>query len=195
MSMNAGNNVPAWFADLPITDPRCTNDSCVAFKNAHAASQARVSWDSQFHYGWFVAWIYSGITTIFVALYLLHRLAGSRILQETSAEENDQRITAWAKLRAAIRIFSYRRIPGRLGDYLGLPSVGILLLILSTTVAVVAMIFSQGYYYREKRAYGSPPIGVRTGLMSASLIPFLVALSGKVSRSRFYCQLPLVVKS
>lgn len=180
MSANT-NDVPSWLANLPITDPRCANESCIAFQNAEAASQAKVSWGSQFHYGWFVCWIYAGILGVFIAIHLLHRIAEVRVPPHLITEPGDRKIGLLKKLKALTRIFSYRRVPGKIGSFLGLPSFGVLFIILVATVASTAMVFAQGYYYRERRGYGSPPIGVRAGLMSAALIPLLVALSGKVS--------------
>lgn len=36
-------------------------------------------------------------------------------------------------------------------------------------------------YYRERREYGSPPLGVRTGLIAFALIPLTFATVGKVN--------------
>ena len=41
------------------------------------------------------------------------------------------------------------------------------------------MSFVQKPYYRLHRGFGSPPLGVRTGLMAIALTPIIVALSGK----------------
>ena len=43
------------------------------------------------------------------------------------------------------------------------------------------MAFTEHFYYRGKRGYGSPPLGVRTGLMAFALIPLTWATAGKVN--------------
>jgi hypothetical protein len=38
---------------LPLSDPLCANDTCLAFAEAGDASQTLISWTSQFSYGWY----------------------------------------------------------------------------------------------------------------------------------------------
>ena len=182
MSMSSSiTPVPEWLVNLSITDPRCANDSCTAYKGAHAASQARVSWDSQFHYGWYMCWTYAAILGIFAALHLVQLSVDFQTRRKADGRNDERKGPGlFDKVAALVRSMSYRRLPGKIGAVLGVPSAGVLFLILIAVIASTAMIFTQAYYYREKRGYGSPPIGVRTGLMSASLIPLLIALSGKV---------------
>ncbi|KAJ5711106.1 ferric reductase like transmembrane component-domain-containing protein [Penicillium malachiteum] len=42
--------------DLPLYDPYCNTDACLAFKKAHAASQKAVSYAHQFDYGHYTVW-------------------------------------------------------------------------------------------------------------------------------------------
>ena len=70
---------------------------------------------------------------------------------------------------------------GALGNKLGLPSAGLLILLLLGVAVVSSMAFAIRPYYRQHRGYGSPPLAIRAGLMAASLTPLLVALSGKVN--------------
>ncbi|KAF1981631.1 hypothetical protein K402DRAFT_318148, partial [Aulographum hederae CBS 113979] len=139
-------------------------------------SQAQISWASQFEYGWWTAWIYAIVLAAFSAIFIYHLV----IDREASSNARDKPSIP-DKCAAAIRWFSYRRISGRVGDYLGLPSYGVLLLVVLALAASLIMSFVQHPYYRMFRAFGSPPLGVRTGLMAASLIPLIVALSGKVN--------------
>ena len=48
---------------LPLSDPLCANDTCLAFAEAGDASQALISWTSQFRYGWYTLfyWVRSSI--------------------------------------------------------------------------------------------------------------------------------------
>ncbi|KIW03466.1 uncharacterized protein PV09_05235 [Verruconis gallopava] len=173
MHGDTGTSVPEWFVNLPLSDPRCRNDSCAAFKQAHTASQKQISWASQFEYGRYTTWFYVGIVGLFVFARLLHVQADRKACSEAVGLKH--------KLKAAIRFVSYRRISGRVGVYLGLPSIGVLILILVSFIVATAMSFTQRPYYRGSRLYGSPPLGVRAGLMAAALIPLIIALGGKVN--------------
>jgi len=175
-----GNTVPVWFQELPMTDPRCRNDSCIAFYAAHNASQAQISWASQFQYGWWTSWIYAIVIFLFACTYLWHVLT-DRKPQASSFADAKASPSILDKTTAAIRSLSYRRLSGRLANYLALPSLGVCTLLLLFTVALTVMTFAQHPYYRPYRKMGSPPLGVRTGLMAAALIPLNVALAGKVN--------------
>ncbi|KAF2238176.1 hypothetical protein EV356DRAFT_440975 [Viridothelium virens] len=50
-----------------------------------------------------------------------------------------------------------------------------------STATLTIMTFAVPPYYRARRGFGSPPLAVRTGLVSAALIPLLIALAGKVN--------------
>ena len=43
---------------LDLDDPLCANDTCLAFAEAHNASQALISWGSQFMYGHYVIMVW-----------------------------------------------------------------------------------------------------------------------------------------
>ena len=58
--------------DLPLQDPRCINDSCLAFLAAHTLSQAQVSYTLQFEYGRWVTWYYLIIIFIATIIHLFH---------------------------------------------------------------------------------------------------------------------------
>ncbi|KAF2102904.1 hypothetical protein NA57DRAFT_33502 [Rhizodiscina lignyota] len=125
-----------------------------------------------------MCWIYAPIIAFFSVVFFAHLYLDRR----PRSKEVDRRGPGlWDKTVALLRSFTYRRLPGKIGVFLGLPSAGVLFLIMIAAVASIAMTFTESPYYREKRGYGSPPIAVRTGLMSTSLIPLLIALSGKVN--------------
>jgi len=58
-------------------------------------------------------------------------------------------------------------------------SLGVAAFILLASLFATIMTFAQRPYYRMFRGFGSPPLGVRTGLMAVALTPIIVALSGK----------------
>ena len=177
---SATSPVTEWFANLPLTDPRCRNDSCIAFKNGHTASQATVSYYHQYDYGRYVVWIYTGLVGFFVVLFILNLILDLKPRRKMITPPG-----LGQKAKAAIRSFTYRRIPGPVGQYLALPSFGIITFIVLLVIATFIMPFIERPFYRQFRGYGSPPLGVRTGLMSAAMIPLCVALAGKVSNINF----------
>lgn len=135
-----GSGVAPWFTALPLSDPRCRNDSCKAFKAGHTASQLQISWTSQFLYGQYVTWYYLAFIGLFAAIFGAHT-AQDRWLREVNDCATKPGLID--KLTAAVRSISYRRISGRVGVYFGLPSVGIMVLMQLATVATAAMSFAQ----------------------------------------------------
>lgn len=115
---------------------------------------------------------------IFIAAIVFQIRSLWRSAPET---RDDNRPSLFDKSLALWRSIAYRRVPGRLARYFSWPSLGVLILLVICTAALIAMSFAQHPYYRGKRAYGSPPLGVRTGLMAFALIPLVIALGGKVN--------------
>lgn len=169
------SQVASWFADLPLSDPRCKNDSCIAYHKAHVASQAQISWASQFLYGHYVAWFYAIILAFFIAAFWYNQLR-DRFIQRPSTSP-----PRWcSRSIALVRSFTYRRFRGKIAEYLRLPSFGVLFLIVFFFFSATLMVFAQHPYYRPRRGFGSPPLAVRAGLMAFALIPLEIALAGKV---------------
>ena len=56
--------------DLPLQDPQCNNDSCLAFLAAHTLSQAEISYTRRFEYGQWVTWYYLIIIFLAMIVYL-----------------------------------------------------------------------------------------------------------------------------
>ncbi len=160
----AATTAPTSVANLNLGDPRCNSDSCLAFKVAHAASQAEVSYYYQFEYGKWISYYYLIILSFFVAAYI-HRLWSYRKNAVASAA-----VTGADKAIALYRSFTYRRIPGAIGVYLGLPSFGLLFLTTISLVLIMAFSFAIHPYYRLYRGFGSPPLAIRAGLMSVALV-------------------------
>lgn len=161
--------------NLPLSDPSCNSDACLAFKAAHDASQVQISYASQFWYGHYTTWYY------LVAIFLAMVFYVYKLLENQRAFPHPPSTTLSDKAIALVRWISYRRIRGRFADKFGLPSLGLLIFVLITCLYLLLLTFIQRPYYRGHRGYGSPPLAVRTGLMAIALTPIIVALSGKVN--------------
>ena len=179
MSLKPGS-LSSPYANLPLTDPKCMNDSCIAYYGAHNASQAAVSWTWQFEYGHWVTYYYVILIFLALLLHLSRHLRGRRSSNH-AAVPNSQKVGPWSRARAAFRAVSYRRLHGRWADYCGLPSAGMLAFLLATTLFLAVLTFAVQPYYRERRGYGSPPLAIRTGLMAIACTPVLFALAGKTN--------------
>ena len=178
MSMSSSVSNDSVFANLSLADPRCDNDSCLAFRSAHAASQAAVSYAWQYEYGHWTTWYY----IILLGFFAL--LNGVRLWRENRSESghgHSGATSAFDKVRALRRWLSYRRPRGAFFDRLGLPSLGMLSFLGAAALFFGVATFAVQPYYREHRGYGSPPIAVRTGLMAVACTPILVALAGKAN--------------
>jgi hypothetical protein len=132
----AKDSVASWFQNLPLSDPRCTNDSCIAFETAHTASQNQISWGSRFLYGHYVVWIYTGLIGMFAVNFLVILLVDSKPQPKSTKSPS-----SFQKLKAMWRRFTYRRISGPIGAYLALPSFGIIAMVSIGTAATFIMSF------------------------------------------------------
>lgn len=164
--------------NLTLSDPKCNNDSCKAFYEAHQLSQKEVSYNHQFEYGHYVSWFLLVALGLFAVSYWLRRSAKHQCRKKghmaTGSALKYKALGMW-------RLVGYRRAPGRLSDRCGLPSTGILIFFGLGIVYCCALSFYERPYYRDHRGYGSPPLGVRTGLMAVALTPWIIALSGKAN--------------
>ncbi|KAL9038895.1 MAG: hypothetical protein Q9214_005098, partial [Letrouitia sp. 1 TL-2023] len=176
MSMHENHGGDLIVFSLPLSDPRCNNDSCRAFEVAHKESQAAVSYYWQYEYGHWTTWLYLAIIFLFMLLFIFQSWHDRhpRLLSNPQTSAFNRTVAIW-------RTFSYRRYRGHVADRLGLPSFGLQLLFLTAIIFAAVASFAVRPYYRERRGYGSPPLGVRAGLMAIALTPIIVALSGKVN--------------
>ncbi|KAF2492011.1 hypothetical protein BU16DRAFT_514606 [Lophium mytilinum] len=164
--------------NLPLADPLCANDTCLAYKAGHKASQAQISWASQFEYGHWTTWYYIIILGLSTLIYV-YRLIRNQYPHKPGLR-NDP-VSIRYKALAFARSLHYRRFSGRIGDALGLPSFGMLAFLLLMVAFLVILTFAERPYYRLHRGFGSPPLAVRTGLMAIALTPIIVALAGKAN--------------
>lgn len=182
MSMKAADvKVAGWFASLPMTDPRCNNDSCIAFEKAHKASQAAAPYTDQFLYGHYTLWIMAVVIFLASVHFFSQMLLGAKTRKSESEKESSGGPGLLDKLSATVRWISYRRLPGRFAAYFALPSLGVSILIACSWIAISVMSFAKTPYYRERRGFGSPPLAIRTGLMAFALVPITFATAGKVN--------------
>ena len=183
----SGSPADSSVASLPLSDPRCNSDSCLAFKAAHNASQAAISYYWQYEYGHWTTWYYVIIIGCFAIVHTIRLLRDRRRLRskEITARHNNSQsgivTRSFDFIKAAVRSMTYRRLHGRLHDRLSLPSVGMLLFLSAAVIFFIVATFAVQPYYRERRGYGSPPLAVRTGLMAVACTPILVALAGKAN--------------
>jgi hypothetical protein len=168
--------------NLPLSDLFCNTDACLAFKSAHANSQSVASYYHQFDYGHYTTWYYLAVLGVGVVYYGLRLYRNWRVL---SLNKGASGAKAGAFLTnrptALLRAVSYRSIGGVTAARFGVPTLGLLVFLLFTLLFFLLMTFLVHPYYRDRRGYGSPPLAVRTGLMSTALMPIIVALSGKVN--------------
>lgn len=153
-------------ANLPLSDPWCNSVKCLAFKAAEDASQAEVPFASQFLYGHWIVYYYCVFILGFSLLYVYRRLGAAYV------DYPEPKTTALQKITAVWRAFSYRKLK------IGM-SLGHTLLIGLGIVFMTILTFVQRPYFRPRISYGSPPLGVRTGMMALALTPIIVALTGK----------------
>ena len=74
----------------------------------------------------------------------------------------------------------YRRVTMPPLGMLGLPSGGVLALLLASFVFLTALVFAARPFYRLHLGYGSPPLAIRSGLLAFACIQLFIALTGKV---------------
>ncbi|KAF2404085.1 hypothetical protein EJ06DRAFT_578808 [Trichodelitschia bisporula] len=158
---------PLWH--LPIDDPRCVNDSCLAFVYGYWRDQARYA---NYRFPLYAQWtvcFYAVVVVLFTALYARRRLDD----QGRNVRLRERLVSYW-------RGFAYRRPAGSVGEWLDV-SYGQLLLFTLASVFLLVLPFFQGYYLRDLFRFGSPPLSVRCAFIISALLPVMIALAGKVN--------------
>ncbi|KAL2074944.1 hypothetical protein VTL71DRAFT_8724 [Oculimacula yallundae] len=163
---------------LPLTDSRCNSTTCLAFKAAQDASQAEIPFASQFVYGHYMVFYYCTLVLLFSILHAYRRLSRAyNFIDDVEPESEPElkaRPTIWQKTKAVYRFISY----GILRFGFQIPITQAIFLVLGVIFTAILTI-QQKHYFRPRLSYGSPPLGVRTGVMALSLMPAIVALCGK----------------
>jgi hypothetical protein len=103
-AMSMSSTGSASIANLPPSDPRCNNDTCLAFEVASATSQAQFSWADQFFYGHYMAYYY------YIFIFLFGLVHWSRKLKSGHIVYPEVKTTITQKMLAFGRSFTYRRI-------------------------------------------------------------------------------------
>jgi hypothetical protein len=198
MSMSSGQPyIDSPTENLTLSDPRCNNDSCKAFYNAHQLSQKLTSYAHQYDYGHYISWYLVVCLGVFAVVHFGRQWNEYRRLSGSSAVHTSPLQTARSKALALWRTMAYRRAPGWISTRFGLPSYGMLTFLLLNVLTFLLLnvltflllnvlyccilTFAVRPYYRNHRGYGSPPLAVRAGLMATALTPWLIALTSKAN--------------
>ena len=165
--------------NLPLSDPACIRaaEACTAFYAAANASQAAVPWVGQIAYGRWLMYYWVCLLCVFVLANLFKLWHQRRQLRRAASSGP----SAYTRLLATGRWVFYRRVTIWPLTLLGLPSAGVLTVLMTSIIVVTGMTFAARPYYREQFGFGSPPIAIRTGVMAYACVPLLVALAGKAN--------------
>lgn len=150
------------------------------YKHLQALSQKRVSWASNEAYGHYM--IYFCVVVIF--LFFIKRIVYHFTDCSSRLSNGNSNLAKrfYYKAAAINRWVGYRRLPKLICNIFQLPSsLGNFLLIAGGCLFMLCYTFIPGYWYRECRGFGSPPLAVRTGLQSTALLPIIIILSGKTN--------------
>ncbi|KAH7360986.1 FAD-binding domain-containing protein [Rhexocercosporidium sp. MPI-PUGE-AT-0058] len=167
-SSSAGGGTDTNTTYLPLSDPRCNDFVCLAFKAAGDASQGEIPFASQFVYGHYAVCYYSAFVIFFSILYLHRRLSAAFV------EYPEPNTTVPQKSKALWRFIKYKKLGFGI-------SLGHTMMIGLAILFMTVLTFVPRPYFRPRLSYGSPPLGLRTGVMALALTPAVVALSGKYS--------------
>lgn len=143
-------------------------------------SQKEVVWADQAKYGHYI--IYFCVVIIFVFMIkrlIYYQTDRSSILSEKSSNYSK---SWYYKIAAINRWVAYRRIPKFMCNLFQLPSsMGNFVVIMTGILFILLCSFIPRVWYRACAGFGSPPLAVRAGMESISLIPIIIILSGKTN--------------
>ena len=125
-------------ANLSLSDPNCTDESCQAFLNAENESQAAVSWAFQFQYGHWVTYYY----VIIIGLLLLIHISRAFMDRRATSRSSKLSTSMYQRAIALGRYVSYRRFTGNLLAWFGFPSFGMLAFFITTLAFLAALVFA-----------------------------------------------------
>lgn len=166
------------YADLPISNPNCMNDTCNAFAAGWNESYKDTSLISQLDYGFWTLCYYLSWGVLFALGNFIYLLRDYHARRYTRRQPSTHPCSWRHRVVAFYRSVIYRRFTGRLQ---ALPSFGMLALLSLSTVFFICLIFPEQPYLRSRFRFGSPPLSVRCALVISALMPLLIALGGKVN--------------
>lgn len=160
-------------------DMNMSSSPTSAFSDDNATYvQTSDPWTDQWKYARaFVCFFIVGLG-VFILTHIYCILEDRRHLRQNNP--TNKKPSLWNRLIAAIRRVSYRRLGGTMPG-LGLPSLGVCILILSCAIFTITWTFTVRPYYRPTRADGSPPLALRAGLFAVGMTPFIYALAFKAN--------------
>jgi hypothetical protein len=181
-------NAPGWLVPvstgvlvehLSIADPRCSNDTCRAFREGFAETERKTPLLRLLGYGKWTVWFYSFWILVFTTIYVSRRLHDR--LRRMKMKKRQPSLKD--KAVAFLRFWTYRRPSNRLTRKIGLRriSYGALTLLAISTAFLSVLPWPQRQYLRAHFILGSPPLSVRCAMIISALTPLTVALAGKVN--------------
>lgn len=166
--------------DLGIAGPRCSNDTCRAFREGFADDERKTPLLGLISYGKWTVWFYSIWILLFTAIYVSHLLHDR--LQRLK-RLSGQRPSPKDKAIAFIRFWAYQRPNNHFTRKIGLRQIsyGTLALLTVSTVFFIILPWPQQRYLRAHFRFGPPPLSVRCAMVISALTPLTVALAGKIN--------------
>ncbi|KAG2730701.1 hypothetical protein G9P44_006278 [Scheffersomyces stipitis] len=149
----------------------------------HKESSMKIAWASQAKYGKYT--VYFGVVIIFVALlkHLWYRFRDTRYKKNQSSRFIVPFIDVFV---AYSRFLGYKQVPERLSYFTSLPhSMGSAIFMFVSSLYLLCYCLVPHFWYRPCLGFGSPPLGVRAGIMATALTPFVYVLAGKANMITF----------
>jgi hypothetical protein len=173
----ATSTADANIVPISLSHAQCVNTNCSAYAIAQNFSLLEEPLPFSSNYARYATYIYLSIICLFSVFHLYHRFFDRT---ERSGTHTIYGPDLWDQCIGIWRSVMYRRLCGRISFYIELPSVGTLLMLISSIIAVSVLTFADHHYYRPKVEMGNSPLGIRAGMIATALIPLSIALAGKV---------------
>ncbi|RCK65603.1 Ferric/cupric reductase transmembrane component 7 [Candida viswanathii] len=146
------------------------------YRMYHQELQAAISWASQANYAKYT--VYFGVATIFAAT-LKHLYYRYRDIRYRSKQSSNVGTALVDVLTSYCRYFGYMQVPKWLVFFSVPNSVGSALYMFLSSLYLLCYCLVPHFWYRGCGGFGSPPLGVRAGMMATALTPFIYVLAGK----------------
>ena len=151
-----------------MSDPR--------YKEYKMQLQAEISWMSQTKYAKYT--VYFGVSTIFLATikHLYYRYRDLRYKSKQSSNTGTSLIDVFTSY---CRYFGYKQVPKWLVFFSVPNSISSALYMFLSSLYLFCYCLVPHFFFFFCAGFGSPPLGVRAGLMATALTPFIYVLAGK----------------